>query len=185
MTTVFAAFMATAQAAPDHAFVAAPPAPGRAYHPDGVEITSGRARAEVDRLRACYAAPSFGPGHRVALLLENRPEFFFHYLALNALGCGIVPINPDYRHEEMLYQMEHSEADLAVSIAARVAALEAVGHERPTPLPVIDAERMPKTLPKPPPAPRRGAPGLDSETSLLYTSGTTGRPKGCILTNFY
>src|SRR2546427_5929048 len=39
--------------------------------------------------------------------------------------------------------------------------------------------------PKPPPAPRRGAPGLDSETSLLYTSGTTGRPKGCILTNFY
>jgi len=36
--------------------------------------------------------------------VENRPEFFFHYLALNALGVGIVPINPDYRHDEMAYQ---------------------------------------------------------------------------------
>src|SRR5205814_6818607 len=155
MTTVFAAFAATADAAPDHAFVAAPPAPGRAYHPDGVEITYGRARAEVERVRTVYAAAGYGHGHRVALLLENRPEFFFHYLALNALGCSIVPINPDYRHDEMLYQMEHSEADLAVVMAERAAALEAIGRERPTPLPVIDAERMPKTLPKPPPAPRR------------------------------
>ena len=183
--TVFDAFMATAQAAPDHVFLCAPPAAGRAYHPDGIELTYAQTRDAVLTLRDRYAGAGYGHGHRVALLLENRPEFFFHYLALNALGCSIVPINPDYRHDEMLYQMEHSEADLAVVVAARVAALEAIGRERPTPLPVIDAERMPKTLPKPPPAPRRGAPGLDTETSLLYTSGTTGRPKGCILTNFY
>jgi crotonobetaine/carnitine-CoA ligase len=185
MTTVFAAFSATAAAAPDHSFVAAPPAPGRAYHPDGVEITYGRARGEVDRLRAVYAAAGYGHGHRVALLLENRPEFFFHYLALNALGCGIVPINPDYRHDELLYQMEHSEADLAVSIAARVADLEAIARERTKPLPVVEADAVPAALPRPGPAPRAGAPGLDTECSLLYTSGTTGRPKGCVLTNFY
>jgi len=185
MTTVFAAFSATAAAAPDHAFVAAPPAPGRAYHPDGVEITYGRARAEVDRLRAVYAAAGYGHGHRVALLLENRPEFFFHYLALNALGCSIVPVNPDYRHDELLYQMEHSEADLAVSIEARVADLEAVARERTKPLPVVKAAVAPAALPRPGSAPRTGAPGLDTECSLLYTSGTTGRPKGCVLTNFY
>jgi len=184
-TTVFAAFSATAAAAPDQAFVAAPPAPGRAYHPDGIEISYGRARTELARLREIYAAAGYGHGHRVALLLENRPEFFFHYLALNALGCGIVPINPDYRHDEMLYQMEHSEADLAVSIATRVADLTAVARERAKPLPVVDVEALPAGLPRPGPAPRVGAPGLDTECSLLYTSGTTGRPKGCVLTNFY
>src|SRR6266850_219906 len=185
MTTVFAAFAATADAAPDHAFVAAPPAPGRAYHPDGVEITYGRARAEVERMRTVYAAAGYGYGHRVALLLENRPEFFFHYLALNALGCGIVPINPDYRHDEMLYQMEHSDADLAVVVAGRVADLHAVARDRASPLPVVNAEDWPASLPMPRVAPRGGAPGLGTECSLLYTSGTTGRPKGCILTNLY
>jgi crotonobetaine/carnitine-CoA ligase len=185
MRTVFEMFMATAQAAADQAFLAAPPAPGRAYHPDGIELTYGRTRAEVLRLRDVYAAAGYGHGHRVALLLENRPEFFFHYLALNALGCGIVPINPDYRHDEMLYQMDHSEADLAVSIDARVPDLEAVARARTAPLPVVSAESMPASLPAPARAPRPGAPGLDTECSLLYTSGTTGRPKGCILTNFY
>ena len=96
-----------------------------------------------------------------------------------------MPINPDYRHDEMLYQMDHSEADLVVSIASRLLDLEAVGRERARPLPVIDHEAMPAVLPRPGPAPRAGAPDLDTECSLLYTSGTTGRPKGCILTNLY
>jgi len=177
--------MATAEAAPDNAFLVVPPAPGRAYHPDGVELTYAQARAEILRLREVYAAAGYGHGHRVALLLENRPEFFFHYLALNGLGCSIVPVNPDYRHDEMLYQMDDSEADLVISIASRVADLEAVARERTRPLPVVNAEAVPRKLPKPGPAPGPGAPGLDTECGLLYTSGTTGRPKGCILTNFY
>jgi len=184
-TTVYEAFMATAATAPDNAFLVVPPAPGRAYHPDGVELTYARTRAEVVRMRELYAAAGYGHGHRVALLLENRPEFFFHYLALNSLGCGIVPINPDYRHDEMLYQMDHSEADLAVSIASRVADLDAVARERLKPLPVVNVETMPARLPKPGPVPRAGGPSLDTECGLLYTSGTTGRPKGCVLTNLY
>src|SRR5438876_10700708 len=132
--------MATAATAPDNAFLVVPPSPGRAYHPDGVELTYARTRAEVVRMRERYAAAGFGHGHRVALLLENRLEFFFHYLALNALGCGIVPINPDYRHDEMLYQLDHSEADLAVVIATRVADVEAVARQRARPLTVVDAD---------------------------------------------
>src|SRR5438445_6412557 len=183
--TVFEAFVATAEAAPDNVFLCAPPAAGRAYHPEGVELTYGRTRAAVSTLYQVYVAAGYGHGHRVALLLENRPEFFFHYLALNALGVGIVPINPDYRHDELLYQMDHSEAELAVTIPARVAALEAVAREREKPLPVVDGEALPASLAKASPTPRAGTPGLDTECSLLYTSGTTGRPKGCILTNFY
>ena len=183
--TVFDAFRATVDAAADNVFLCAPPAPGRAWHPDGVEIAYGQALASVLPLRAVYAGAGFGRGHRVALLLENRPEFFFHYLALNGLGVSIVPINPDYRHDEMLYQMDHSEADLVVTIAARLPDLEAVARERTKPLPVVPFEDFPPTLPRPGVAPSSGTPGLDTETSLLYTSGTTGRPKGCILTNFY
>jgi crotonobetaine/carnitine-CoA ligase len=183
--TVFDAFMATAAAAPDAAFLCAPPAPERAYHPGGVEYTYGQVRDAVLAMRERYAGSGYGHGHRVALLLENRPEFFFHYLALNALGAGIVPVNPDYRHDEMLYQMEHSDADLAVSVSGRVADLERVARDRARPLPVIDAAAMPAALPRPGPAPRAGAPGLDTECGLLYTSGTTGRPKGCVLGNHY
>lgn len=185
MQTVFDAFMTTATAAPGQSFLCATPAPGRAYHPDGVELTYEAVRAEVLRLKDAYAAAGYGHGHRVALLFENRPEFFFHYLAVNALGCGVVPVNPDYRHDELAYQMEHSEADLAVSITERVATLEAVANERAKPLPVVDAGAWPDSLPRPGSAPRRGAPGLDTECGLLYTSGTTGRPKGCVLSNFY
>ena len=185
MTTVFEAFMATATAAPDHAFLCAPPAPGRAYHPEGLELTYGQVRAEVLRLKDAYAAAGYGHGHRIALLFENRPEFFHHYLAVNGLGAGVVPVNADYRHDELAYQMDHSEADLVVSISERVGALEAVARERAKPLPVVDAAAWPRALPRPGPPPRRGGPGLDSECGLLYTSGTTGRPKGCVLSNFY
>ena len=183
--TVFEAFVETAKAAPSHAFLCVPPAPSRAYHPGGLELTYDEVRERVEDLRARYQAAGYGHGHRVALLLENRPEFFVHYLALNALGCGIVPINPDYRHDEMLYQMDHSDAELAVVIAARVADLERVARARGTPLPVVSAEALPSVLPGPSTKPRAAAPGLETECALLYTSGTTGRPKGCILTNFY
>jgi acyl-CoA synthetase (AMP-forming)/AMP-acid ligase II len=185
MHTVWEAFSETAANVPAGAFLAVPPAPERAYHPAGLELTYGEVRAEAGRLRETYAAAGYGHGHRVALLLENRPEFFLHYLALNALGCGIVPINPDYRHDELLYQMDHSEADLAVSITARVADLEAVARARAKPLPVVGAEAMPAALPRPGAPPRAGGPDLDTECALLYTSGTTGRPKGCVLTNRY
>jgi crotonobetaine/carnitine-CoA ligase len=183
--SVFDAFMESAEAAPGHAFLCVPPAPDRPYHPDGIERTYAEVRARVLELRRRYAEAGYGHGHRVALLLENRPEFFDHALALNALGCSIVPINPDYRHDEMLYQMEHSASALAVVIGARVADLERVARERTTPLPVVSAEDLPASLPEPGPSPRAGAPGLDTECSLMYTSGTTGRPKGCILSNFY
>ena len=184
-TTVFEAFLGTAAAAPDNAFLCAPPAPGRAYHPDGVEFTYAQTRAEVLRLRDAYAVAGYGHGHRIALLLENRPEMFFHYLALNALGAGIVPVNPDYRHDELAYQMDHSEADLAVSVPERAVTLEAVARERAKPLPVVSTAAWPAALPRAAAPPQTSAPSRETECALLYTSGTTGRPKGCVLSNFY
>jgi crotonobetaine/carnitine-CoA ligase len=189
-STVFAAFQATAAAYPDHAFLCVPSRSDRTWLPDGVERTYADLASAVGHLMTRYTAAGYGHGHRVALLLESRPEFFEHYLALNGLGVGIVPINPDYRHDEMLYQMSDSGADLAVVLPHRLTELESVASDRLArhgkALPVVDALALPNQLPSPSlPAPRVGAPNQETEAGLLYTSGTTGRPKGCILTNLY
>src|SRR6185295_3231248 len=124
-------------------------------HPPG--FTYAACLGKVDELAARYRTRGYGRGHRVALQLGNRPEFFLHFLALNSLGASIVPLNPDYRKAELEYVLQHSEACLVVD-----ASLE-------------DLSGLP---PAPPP---RDA----GECALLYTSGTTGKPKGCLLSNFY
>jgi crotonobetaine/carnitine-CoA ligase len=183
--TVFEAFQATAAAAPDRPFLCALAWPDGAAAPVATDLAYTEVLARVLALRDRYAAAGYGHGHRVGLLLGNSVDFFVHYLALNALGAGVVPINPDYRHDELAYQMSHSEAALAVVRPERVADLEAVARERAAPLPVLSVDALPAALPAPGPAPRPGPPGLETECGLLYTSGTTGRPKGCVLTNFY
>jgi crotonobetaine/carnitine-CoA ligase len=183
--TVHAAFLAVAEAAPDNAFLAVPARAGRDYDPDGREITYAQARAEIEKLIALYRAAGYGMGHRVALLLENRPEHFLHLMAFSALGISLVSINPDYTHDEMLYQMEHSEADLAIVRTKRIADVEAVAKDRDAPLPVVDGDALPAALPRAPRPPMNEAPGRASELALYYTSGTTGRPKGCVVTNHY
>lgn len=184
--TVYDAFCRTAARFPTNAFLCAPAYAKRSYHPEGIEFTYAEAAAEVERIKAVYQAAGFGHGHRIAYLLENRPEYFLHLIAANALGISAVPINPDYLHDEMLYQMDHSETDLVITIRERLTDIEAVARAAKKPLPVEVYETFGGPLPAAPgPAPKAGAPGLLSEVSLLYTSGTTGRPKACILTNDY
>ena len=183
--TVFALFEAAARRVPEGGCLCAPPMAGRPYHPDGVEIGYGEARERVAALGALYRAAGYGRGHRVALLLENRPDFHLHWWALNALGCAIVPINPAYRLEEMVYLLDHSEAVLAVSVPERLSDVEAAVAGSAAPLPVVDAADLPHRLPAPRAGAGGGTSGIDDEAALLYTSGTTGRPKGCILTNRY
>ena len=182
---MYATLMRTVARFRDRPAYGAPPRAGRAYHPRGIEYTWGETADAVEVLRDRYAAAGYGHGHRVAVLIENRPEFFFHYYALNALGASIVPINPEYRHDEIFYYMTHSGACLAVAINSRFADLEAVARELPQPMPVVSFEDFPNMPPPAPPALRTTAPDGHTEAALLYTSGTTGRPKGCILTNEY
>jgi crotonobetaine/carnitine-CoA ligase len=183
--TVAEAFAATAAAHAGHPFLIVPPRAFRNWPPGGVEIGYGAAAAEIADLRERYAQAGYGCGHRVALLLENRPECFHHYLALNALGAGIVPINPDYRPDEVRYLLDHSEAALVVALPQRVADLAAVAAERPRPVPVVDALALPAELPGPASPRQAGPPWSRGECALLYTSGTTGPPKGCVLSNHY
>ena len=125
--------------------------------PENVELSYGEAYARIDELATRYARRGYGPGHRVALKLPNCAAFLLHFLALNRAGAAVVPLNPDYRRAELDYVLEHSEACL-----------------------VVDAPSL-EGFDPPPAAPRGNA----GECALLYTSGTTGKPKGCLLDDSY
>jgi acyl-CoA synthetase (AMP-forming)/AMP-acid ligase II len=143
VSTVFSAFERAAAVHAAKPFLAMPSW--------NVELTYMQALERAASAAARYRALGYGPGHRVVLQLENRPEFLLHFLALNSLGVSVVPLNPDYRESELRYILEHSEASA-----------------------VITAQTL-ESLPKP------GRPVGATECALLYTSGTTGKPKGCLL----
>ena len=183
--TLYDSLCRAAKKFPDRPAYAVPPMKGRDYHPDGWEQTWSQVLACVERMKQRYARAGFGNGHRVAILFGQRPEFFHHLYALNALGVSVVPVNPDYRQDEIHYLVEHSEASLLVGIDSRGSDLRAVSVTLGGRCPVVSLESFPEHLPAPATPATRGKPDATTEAGLLYTSGTTGRPKGCILTNEY
>ncbi|WP_029082569.1 AMP-binding protein [Bradyrhizobium sp. th.b2] len=181
--TIYEAFRESLAAAPHNAFVCVPA--GTSYATDGFEWTYAQAMQRVVPLVELYRQAGYGPGHRVALLVENRPDYFLHLLALNAVGSSVVPINPDHRHAELLYQMRHSGAVLAVALRHHIDRLTAVATELANQFVVVAADDLPDPLPTPARFAASGSLGRDTEAGVFYTSGTTGRPKGCLVTNDY
>ena len=184
-TTLYKTLLETVSKFPDRDAYCVPAMEGRSYHPSGWTISWKELLREVEERIKIYTVAGIGHGHRVALLFEQRPEFFFHYYALNSLGAGIVPINPDYRVEEIRYVVEHSEAVLAICVENRMDDMLSVASSISHQLKVVSFDRFPAVLPKFGVPPESCEPGADTEAALLYTSGTTGKPKGCILTNEY
>lgn len=184
--TVFAAFADTAGRWPDRPFLHVLEETATVYDIPAGELSYGAALAEIERLRNAYAAGGYRTGMRVMLLMENRPGFFLQWFALNALGLSVVPVNPDLQSAELEYMAGHARPVLAVAIASRVADLEQAATASGVGFPVVTPEAD-----TPPLDPRfadmetpQGAP-LTREAAMLYTSGTTGKPKGCVLSNLY
>ena len=179
--SVHAAFAKTAADWPDRPFLNVLPATAEVYGIATEEITYSTAAHQVEQLAADFVRAGYTAGMRVALLVENRPKFFLVWLALNKLGLSVVPINPDLRAAELTYLIGHSEPALVVATAMRVAELKAAA---PIPVPVIADGDM---LAEPRPNAITAEPliGPAREAAVLYTSGTTGKPKGCVLSNTY
>ncbi len=236
--TVYEAFRASAQASPEAPFLRIVADAARRYGIEPGTLSYGAALREVEHLASMYRTANLGPGCRVALLLGNRPDFFLHWLALNAVGVSVVPLNPDWGAAEAQYVLEHSGAVLVVAEAKRRKDLDNAAVHLSQPPKVVDStmvrvgdfanrlgskssrrfdqpvdESLPRgdanathgkeevNLPKGGSGPSSGgrlAPGAihlespshpaaaaETECALLYTSGTTGKPKGCVLTNQY
>ncbi len=142
-----------------------PPMARRSYHPQGKEFSWAETLALVEAYKAVYARAGYGYGHRIAFLFTQRPEFLFHYYALNALGCSVVLLNPDYKRDELQYVIEHSEACLAVVNESRLEDLHAVSRTLGRRLPVVTLEDFPDQRPEPPPA-GEGTPNATTEAAL-------------------
>ncbi len=183
-STVAAQFAESAERWPELPFICVLPETAAHYSIVDGEVGYGTLQRQVVELRAQYQRAGYDHGHRVGLLLENRPAFFLHWFALNGLGVSVVPINADLRAAELEYLIAHSEVVLVVALAQRheLLRIAALAAGRRLAL-MADGDTPPQALTAAPQAGKR-ADEL-SECALLYTSGTTGRPKGCVLQNRY
>jgi len=178
LTSVYDAIRAAAAEWGDRPFLDILPETAAAYGIAAETVTYAEVLRRVDAVADVYRRAGYGRGHRVAMLLESRPDFFVHWFALNAIGVSVVPINPDLRAAELEYLLAHSESVLVIAIPTRQAGLrQAAGAASQAPA-VIGPGDLP-----PAPGSRGAAPAQDpsSEAALLYTSGTTGLPKGCVV----
>lgn len=165
--------------------LAVPANGAREYAPQGMEITYEQAERAVRSLMSVYVGAGYGVGHRIGLLLQNRPEHLLHKLAVNALGICCVPLNPDYRPQEIAYVVNHARIDLVVvEVSLRPLLEQAITASMRRPA-IVELGHFPTDLPAAEVPAISVKPTEETIASILYTSGSTGRPKGCLLSHRY
>jgi long-chain acyl-CoA synthetase len=153
--------------------------------------TWGETAREVGRYRAAFVRENLKPGDRVALCLHNRHEWVcFDFVALS-LGLVVVPLYFDDRAENMAFCLNDAGARLLfLESAAQWDALK--GQVKTIECAVIidgpvagdaRAKSLAQWLPEHPSALERSPAKPDDLATLVYTSGTTGRPKGVMLSH--
>ena len=148
----------------------------------GRTISYGDLDGRVDAAAGALAGLGVVPGDRVALVLGNTPTFVESYLGALRAGAAVVPLNPGLTAEELRFALEDSGAVVCVSMAG---AADAVRQAAPAATTVVVAGAGPgewsELLGAAPAAPAvERAP--EDIAAIVYTSGTTGRPRGAMLT---
>jgi fatty-acyl-CoA synthase len=155
---------------------------------DGRALSFAQLQDRVARLAAALAQRGVRHGDRVAILMVNRPEFVETFLACQTAGACAVPVNFRLSPDETAHVLADAEVSAIVCDEARAAIALKVATEVRTRVAVGDAtppgfetyESMLSARPA-----LTSDPDLDDEdlAFLMYTSGTTGRPKGAMLSH--
>src|SRR3954468_18736681 len=148
--------------------------------PTGETLTYAELVRRVRSLAAGLAGQGVGADDVVALCAPNAPEYAVVFHAVAALGAVVTTVNPAYTAEEMGFQLRNAGARLA--IVAEPFAERAREAGAPEVL-VPGDEAFDRLLTAEPDAPVPDAARPDDLVALPYSSGTTGLPKGVMLTH--
>src|SRR5215469_13800972 len=136
-------------------------------------------------------------GDRICLLMANRPEYTVTFIAAASMGIVVSPMNPAYKEREIAYQLENSEAKAILIQPELLPLLQIVLTQKELPALeyiIVTGDRAPEDLPDAIPFakllressskhPRHVEVSGDDLVALPYSSGTTGFPKGTLLTH--
>jgi len=163
-----------------HAAERAPQRPALIF--GGSSLAWAELDERVDLASAALLERGLAAGDRVALQLGNTPEFAVTYFATLRAGLVAVPANPGFPAAEMRHLLADSGARVLITGRAGAALGRSLRDELPG-LAHLLPEELERAAPvPPPPGPGAGAGGEDLAV-LIYTSGTSGRPRAAMLTH--
>ncbi len=157
---------------------------------DGV-FTFNDLEKQVAHYSALLVRLNVKPGDRVAIHLPKQMEFIFLELAILSVGGIVLPLNADYKAEEIDYFLTDSESSLLFTDRQRFSQAEEK-LKKLTGLKIVlvdsaeggEALSLNRELEKAPRGYMRQYPtGANDVAVICYTSGTTGRPKGAMITH--
>jgi malonyl-CoA/methylmalonyl-CoA synthetase len=163
-------------------------APGRIgiETPDGEALTYGDLDERCARLAGRLARLGVGRGDRIAAQIEKSVTGALLYLACLRLGAVYLPLNTAYTEGELDYFFGDAEPALIVCDPSRRAAIAALSGASAAHMATLDHQGQGDLIDRLEDEPPHGgvAPVADDDlAALLYTSGTTGRSKGAMLTH--